>query len=292
MQRSALSLLPLTMLSALNMMPCAVSADHPPAHWIEPQAPIKLFANTYYVGTRGLAAVLITSAQGHVLIDAALPQSADAIAANVRALGFKLKDVKWILNSHAHSDHAGGIASLQSMTGAKIASSAYGAETMRAGRATQRDPQYALGDAIPKLAAVEVLSDRQTLSVGDIKLTMHQTPGHTPGGTSWTWRACEQNKCLDFVYADSLTAVSDDSFKYGGDARYPEALEDFRGTLARIASLQCDVLITPHPEASDLWTRVDRSKLTDPTACRRYADHAAEKLEQRLHNEAAQGSRR
>ena len=163
---------------------------------------------------------------------------------------------------------------------------------MRAGRATDRDPQYAFGDSIPKLAAVEVLSDRQTLIVGDITLTMHQTPGHTPGGTSWTWRSCEQTKCLDFVYADSLTAVSDGSFKYGGDARYPEALEDFRGTLARIASLKCDVLITPHPEASDLWTRIDRSTLTDPTACRRYADHAAEKLEQRLRNESAQGNRR
>ena len=173
------------------------------------------------------------------------------------------------------------------MTGAKVASSAYGAQTMQAGRATNRDPQYSLADSIPEVAEVEVLEDHQTLSVGNITLTMHSTPGHTPGGTSWTWRACEQNKCLNFVYADSLTAVSDSTFKYGGDDRYPDALKDFRRTLERIASLDCDILITPHPEASDLWTRIDRSALTDPTACKRYADQATENLEKRLRDEAS-----
>lgn len=279
--RSALTL-------AICMFSFSTPAAEPPALWTQPQQPLQLFANTYYVGTRGLSAVLISSERGHVLIDAGLPQSADAIAANIRALGFKLQDVRWILNSHAHSDHAGAIAALQAMTGAKVASSAYGAQTMQAGRATERDPQHALGDTIPRVAAVEVLKDRQTLNVGDIALTMHETPGHTPGGTSWTWRACEAGKCLSFVYADSLTAVSDASFKYGGDARYPEALADLRGTLARIAALECDVLITPHPEASDLWTRIDRSALTDVTACRRYADNATRRLEDRLRKEAAQ----
>lgn len=293
MQRSALTLLVSTIVGLLSSLSGhAAPADKPPPHWVQPQAPVKLFGNTFYVGTRGLSAVLVTSAQGHVLIDTGLPQSADAIAANIRALGFKLQDIKWILNSHAHSDHAGGIAALQRMTGASVASSAYGAHTMQAGRATERDPQYTLADTIPKVAAVEVFADRQSLSLGNITLTMHYTPGHTPGGTSWTWRACEQSQCLDFVYADSLTAVSDATFKYSGDDRYPNALEDFRNTLARVASLKCDVLITPHPEASDLWTRIDRSALTDPDACRRYADHAAEKLEQRLRNEAAQAKRR
>ena len=293
MQRSAFHFILLSILGASSTGTTlssaqAIAADHPPAHWVQPQSPIKLFANTHYVGTRGLSSVLVTSAEGHVLIDTGLPQSADVIAQNIRTLGFELGDVKWILNSHAHSDHAGGIAMLQQMTGAKVASSAYGAQTMQAGRATNRDPQYSLADSIPKVAAVEVLEDRQTLSVGNITLTMHSTPGHTPGGTSWTWRSCEQNKCRNFVYADSLSAVSDSTFKYGGDDRYPDALEDFRRTLARIASLECDILITPHPEASDLWSRIDSSALVDATACKRYADQATAKLESRLRDEATQ----
>jgi metallo-beta-lactamase class B len=276
-------------LAVFSVSAVSAAAAEPPALWIQPQPAFKLFANTYYVGTRGLSAVLITSPQGHVLIDTGLPQSAATIAANIRALNFKVEDVKWILNSHAHSDHAGGIAALQAMSGAKVATSAYSAQTLQAGHATERDPQHALGDTVAKVATVEVLDDRQVIRIGDVALTMHHTPGHTPGSTSWTWRACEQDKCLDFAYADSLTAVSDSSFKYGGDARYPNALEDFRSTLARVASLNCDVLLTPHPEASDLWTRIDSSALIDTTACRRYANHATQKLEDRVRNEAAEG---
>lgn len=257
----------------------------PPAHWTQPQQAFKLFGNTYYVGTRGLSALLITSDQGHVLIDTGLPQSAELIEANIRGLGFDFKDVKWILNSHAHSDHAGGIAALQAKSGAKVASSAYGAQTMRAGRATDRDPQHALGDKIPPIAAVEILKDRQALNLGELKLTMHETPGHTPGGTSWTWRACEAGTCLNFVYADSLTSVSDASFKYSGDARYPEALADLRRTFARIASLECDVLITPHPEATNLWTRVESGTLAQDTGCRDYVEAAEKQLERRLQKE-------
>src|SRR5690606_1534479 len=137
------------------------------------------------------------------------------------------EDVKLIVNSHTHSDHAGGIAELQRLSGAKVVASPAAAASLERGRGGKDDPQDEYGDSFPRVTSVETIADRQSLEVGEISLTVHFTPGHTPGGTSWTRRSCEQDRCLNLVYADSLTAVSDDSFKYTGDERYPAALKDF-----------------------------------------------------------------
>src|SRR5690606_18579436 len=140
---------------------------------------------------------------------------------------------------------------------------------------------------------VQVVRDKQTLEAGSIEITVQDTPGHTPGGTSWTWRSCEGERCLNMVYADSLTPVSDDSFMFTGDKRYPTALQDFTRTIGRIESLPCDVLIAAHPEFADLWQRVERREqgdenaLIDPQACKRYAQAGRERLEERIGRERA-----
>ncbi|QOY96505.1 subclass B3 metallo-beta-lactamase [Massilia sp. UMI-21] len=178
--------------------------------------PFNIHGNTYYVGTAGLSALLVTSPQGHVLLDGALPQSAPLIRKNIEALGFKMRDVKLILNSHAHFDHAGGIAALQKLSGATVVHSPHGAQVLRDGTPGTDDPQYDPKDRfhIPKLAQVKEVADGQTLSVGPLRFTAHATPGHTPGGITWSWQSCEGKACLDMVYADSLTPVSTDGF-YG-----------------------------------------------------------------------------
>jgi metallo-beta-lactamase class B len=240
---------------------------------------------------RGLSAVLITSAVGHVLIDGDLPQSAPLIAQHVKQLGFKLSDVKLILNSHVHYDHAGGIAELQQVTGAKVIASDIAARVLRTGKTERNDPQFEIMKPYPAVSAVEALGARETVNVGKLQLKVIHTPGHTPGGTSWSWQSCEGKRCLNMIYGDSLNAVSDDSFKYSGDARYPNAATDMTASIAALAAAPCDILIAAHPNLTGLLSVIDehgkgdREKLVDPSSCKRYAAASKERFEKRLADE-------
>src|SRR5687768_17303495 len=168
--------------------------------WNQAQAPFRIFGNTYYVGPRGLSSVLVTSPAGHVLIDGALPQSAPLIARHVEQLGFKMKDVKFILNSHVHYDHAGGIAELQKLSGAKVIGSDLAVNVLRSGKVDRTDPQFGHLLAYPGASNVESLGARKSVDLGSLHLNVIHTPGHTPGGTSWTWKSCEGARCLTVVY--------------------------------------------------------------------------------------------
>lgn len=254
------------------------------AAWNAPQAPLRLFGNTYYVGTRGLSALLITSNEGHILIDAGLPSSAPLILANVAALGFRASDIRIILNSHAHYDHAGGIAALQEITGARVIASAASARVIQLGLPDHDDPQHGIALPMPPVRDIEVLGAEQVVRLGPLALTRHATGGHTPGGTTWSWRSCDGARCLDFVYADSQSPISEDGFRFTGGTRYPTAIADFERGHALLEALSCDVLITPHPGASSLWERATTAPegLIDRQACKRYAASARRALQARL----------
>jgi metallo-beta-lactamase class B len=257
------------------------------AGWDEPRAPFRLHGNTYYVGTNGLAALLITSPEGHVLIDGALPSSAPQILQSIRALGFDPRDVRLILNSHAHFDHAGGLAALQRASGARVAASAASAAVLERGTSMPGDPQHGVLLDFPAVAGVQRFAEGETLRVGPIAVTAHATPGHTQGGTTWTWRSCEGAECRDMVYADSYSPISADGFRYSDSRDYPTAVTDFERGFAAIEALPCDILITPHPAGSQLWARLERGRdaLVDPSACRRYAASGRQALQRRLDTE-------
>ncbi len=262
--------------------------------WNAPHEPLRIFGNTYWVGTDGLGAILITSDEGHVLIDGGLAESARPIAESIVALGFALDDVELILNSHAHYDHAGGIAALAAATGASVAASPPSARVLEAGQSGPEDPQYGVLFPIDPVDDVRVIADGETLRVGPLEVTAHFTPGHTPGGTSWSWRSCEGDRCIDLVYADSQTPVSADGFLYARNTTYPEAIADFERGHALIERLPCDILLTPHPGASGMWERIAAGReapggLIDAEGCRRYATAAREALSQRLAREQAEG---
>jgi metallo-beta-lactamase class B len=263
----------------------------PCAEWNAPQRPFRIHGNSYYVGTHGLGAILVTSDSGHVLIDGGLPESAPLILENIRALGFRPEDVRLILNSHAHYDHGGGIAALQRATGATVAASRWSAPVLERGNSGPGDPQYGVLLSYPATAAVRVLADGETVRVGPLALTAHATPGHTPGGTTWSWRACEAGRCLDLVYADSQTPVSADGFYFTRSQSYPTAIQDFERGFATLESLSCDVLVTPHPGVSGLWDRLaarergNPDALVDREACRRYAATARQALARRVATE-------
>ena len=259
------------------------------AAWNKPHQPFRIYGNTYYVGTDGLSSILITSEGGHILIDGALSESAPLIVADIRSLGFRIEDVKFIVNSHAHFDHAGGIAELQRLSGARVAASQWTADVMNKGAVPRDDPQFGTLAPIARVARIETIRDGQTLSAGAATVTAHFTPGHTPGGTSWTWRSCESGRCLNLVYADSLTPVSAAGFLFSRRKAHPRA-DDFERSFSFLESTPCDILVTPHPEASNLWQHLEQrdfrpDALIDPSACRVLAERSREQLRKRLGTE-------
>ncbi len=263
------------------------------ANWFADQQPLRIYGNTYYVGTRGLSSILITSPRGDVVIDGGLSENAPLILAHIRALGFRVEDVKLVLNTHAHYDHAGGIAELARASGATVAASPASAAWLEHGKPGKNDPQFGLGLDYPPVPHVRVIHDGEVLRVGDLALTAHFTPGHTPGGTSWSWQSCETSRCLQIVDGDSQTAVSADGFLFTRNDTYPNALADFEHGLTTLEHLRCDILLTPHPDASHLWERIAAREagtpdaLIDSTACRRYAAAARTAIAQRVAKERA-----
>lgn len=241
--------------------------------WNRDAEPKRVFGNTYSVGTEGLTSLLVTSPEGHVLLDGALPQSAALIDAHVRALGFQTEDVKLILVSHGHYDHAGGVAALARFTGARVGASPPTAKALRAGVNTPDDPQVGFGpefNGFPAVTEVDELEDGEVVRVGDVAITVYHIPGHAPGSTAYTWRSCEDAVCKDVVYADSLSAVAAPGFRYSDDRAY---VERFRRSLEKVSGLPCDVLLAPHPFAAEGKT------------CRTYAAEAMERLDRRLAEE-------
>lgn len=254
----------------------------PCEEWNRPQAAFRVHGDTWYVGTAGVSAVLITSGDGHILIDGGLPQSAPLIVENIRKAGFRLEDVKIILNSHTHYDHAGGIASLQRASGARVFASPASQRALEHGGPLEEDPQFAFGPAhnnFPAVRRVRVVRDGETLRLGKIEVTANFTPGHTAGGTTWTWRSCADHDCANIVYADSLNAVSAPGFRFDEPAR----LAEFRRSIERVEALPCDILLAAHPVAIDMAARLPN--LRDDGACRRYAQGARQRLEARLEEE-------
>jgi metallo-beta-lactamase class B len=260
--------------------------------WNQPFEPVHLFANVWHVGTAGLGSVLITSAKGHILIDGGLPQTAPLIAENIRKAGFRLQDVKLLVNSHTHYDHAGGLAALQRASGAKVAASPAGKRALEHGGPLEDDPQFAFGpkdNDYPAVRDVRAIADGETLRVGKLAITAHFTPGHTPGGTSWSWRACEGKQCLNFVYADSLNSVSAPGFRFSADAA---RVTEFERSIAVVEKLPCDVILAAHPYAVEFERKAKEAgagagskAFIDPQGCASYAAGARQRLATRLAEE-------
>lgn len=257
--------------------------------WNDPAPPAPVFGNTWYVGTCGIAAILITSDEGHVLVDGGTPKAAPLILANIAALGFRPQDVRLILSSHEHFDHAGALAALKRATGAQVAALAAEAPVLETGKPVPDDPQYGQLDGFDPVTVDRVLADGDSVTLGKLAVTAHATPAHSPGSTSWTWQSCTPDfSCRMIAYADSATAISADGYRF---VDHPERVAAVRQGLSAIAALPCDILLTPHPSASATLERIGGdAPLVDPSACATYAATALERFEQRLDTEG--GKRR
>jgi metallo-beta-lactamase class B len=253
--------------------------------WDTPAPPRRIFGNTWYVGTCGIAVLLVTSDQGHVLIDGGTEAAPPIVLANIRALGFEPSDVKLIVASHMHHDHVGGLAALQAATGAQVKVRAPALAAARRGKGDRSDPQFLESTSFTGVPTASLLAEDGVALVGTLELKAHATPGHTPGGTSWTWRSCEGERCLDMAYVDSLSAISDDEYRF---VDHPDDVSAFRAGIDRVAALPCDLLVTPHPIVSNLFARLrgaEGANMVETGACVRLAESARARLDARLAEE-------
>jgi metallo-beta-lactamase class B len=249
----------------------------------DPAPPLHIFGNVYDVGTCEITVLLITSPKGHILLDGATEEAAPSIATNIERLGFRLKDVKRIGISHEHFDHVGGVAELQRRTGAALMSMPPAYLALTTGQPEKRDPQFGVLKPFPPANVGIMLSNGFLVSQGPLRLIAWATPGHVPGSTSWSWRSCDARRCVNMVYADSVTAVSSDSYRFSDHPKYVAA---FRNSLNLIGNLGCGLLITPHPGASNLIDRLDgKAPLIAPGQCRDYARRGRAALDERLAKE-------
>jgi metallo-beta-lactamase class B len=256
--------------------------------WNAPQEPFRIYGNTWYVGTAGLTALLIEADEGLILIDGALPQSSPLIEASIRKLGFDPLDIRAILLSHAHFDHAGGINALQRLSGATVYTSPDGAKVLQSGLLQEDDPQFPHGPENSSFAAVrnvKGIADGERVTVGGVDVKAVHTPGHTPGGITWTWESCALGTCYDIVYADSLTAVSAEGYRFSDGPAANQMIE----SAGAISDLDCDILLTPHPfffgMQEKLAKRDEGNPFVNNVACMIYAETALDWLEQRLDSE-------
>lgn len=232
-----------------------------PAAWTRPTAPFRVVGDIYYVGTEGLSSFLIVGPQGDVLIDGTMPENPPLIEANIRKLGFDPRDVKILLLSHAHFDHAGGLAQLKADTGARLLVSQADRESVETGL-HGGETTYPRG-RYPKAKVDATLKDGETVSLGPIQLTAVLTPGHTPGCTTWTLTTREGARDLKVVMPCSLTVAGNVLI---GNKTYPGIVGDFRRSLDRVAAMKADVVLTAHPEFAQMMQRKARRDAGDAEA--------------------------
>jgi metallo-beta-lactamase class B len=251
--------------------------------WDKPGPPFRIYGNSYYVGTCGISAILITSNDGHVLIDGGTEAGADIIAENIKSLGFSMNDVRFLLHSHEHFDHVAGLAKLQELSSAKLFASPEAAPVLQSGIASKHDPQAGMHEKFPPSNVGEIIKVGQSLTLGNLTFLPIATPGHTQGALSWQWQSCENTECVIIVYADSLSPISHDSYLF---SEHPQYVDDYKIGIRNLSLLECEILLTPHPSASKMRKNLlSPEGLFDKNSCKNYAESISNRLNKRLENE-------
>lgn len=251
--------LALALIAALLAAPAAAGLD-PPA-WTEPVAPFRIAGDIYYVGTKGLAAYLIKTPGGLVLLDGPMAENVPAIERSIAALGFRVADIKWLILTHAHFDHAGGLAALKRDSGAAMLAPAAERPALESGRPPS-ETSYGLITFAP-VKVDRVVADGAALDLGGLALTPVVTPGHTPGCTSWVTTTVERGRTLRVVFPCSLTVAGN---RLIGNPGYPGIVEDFRASFPRVAALEADIVLPAHPELGQVHERHARQAAGDADA--------------------------
>ncbi|WGD54715.1 BJP family subclass B3 metallo-beta-lactamase [Bradyrhizobium sp. CB1650] len=211
--------------------------------WTAPFEPFQLIGNIYYVGTDGIAVYIIKTPQGLILMDTALQESTGMIKDNIAKLGFKVTDIKYILNTHAHLDHTGGFAEIKKETGAQLVAGERDRPLLEGGYYPGDEKNEDL--AFPAVKVDRAVKEGDKVTLGDTTLTAHATPGHSPGCTSWEMTVKDGSKDRKVLFFCSGTVALN---RLVGQPTYPGIVDDYRATYAKAKAMKIDVLLGPHPE--------------------------------------------
>lgn len=259
------------------LWPALLSAQADPTSrsWNQPVEPFRIAGNLYYVGASDVTSFLIATPEGHILLDSGFEETVPLIRESMKKLGFKLEDVKVLLNSHAHYDHAGGLATLRELTGAQLVSSE--ADAALLARGGRGDP--VLGDqfGFKPVKADRIIGDRETVRLGGTTMTARLTPGHTPGCTTWTMQVDDGGRKRDVVFLCSVSVLSAELLKE--NPKYPRIASDFARTFETLESLPCDIFLAAHGGFFDLEGKSERLRkgeggnpFVDPQGYRAYVE--------------------
>ncbi len=254
-----------------------------------PQAAFKISDDIYYVGTVDVTSYLIDGGDGLIVTDGGYASSAPIIEANIKALGFDIKNVKVLLNSHAHFDHSAGLARLKADSGAKFYAAPGDVPVLESGGKADFSP------GIPAFAPIKVdaqIKDGEKITVGKATLTMHITPGHTRGCTSWTMQTKIDGKPVNVLMVCSLTVLP--QYRLVKNPSYPGIADDFKKSVATLRSLPCDVMLASHGSMFNMKAKIEKmapgaaSPFIDPQGCRRYLDDSAKIIDETIAKESTQ----
>jgi metallo-beta-lactamase class B len=237
----------------------------------QPVPPFQVAGNLYYVGAKEVASFLITTQSGHFLLDGGFAETAPQIEQNIQQLGFKIEDVKILVNSHAHFDHAGGLAELKQKSGANFIASAGDAQLLKNGG----HGDFRFGDTLlfPPVEPDQIIRDGESIRLGHQVMTAHSTPGHTKGNTTWTTKIRVGEKSYDVVFVGSQSALD---YRFVGRESYPGIRADFEKSFAVLKSLPCDIFLGSHGSFFDFVQKRERllhgetTAFVDPDGYNRY----------------------
>ena len=265
-------------------------ADPVSRSWNQPVEPFRIISNVYYVGATDIASYLIATPKGHIVIDGGFVETAPMILRNIEKLGFDPHDVRIILNSHAHYDHAGGIAALRDYTGATFIASEADAPVLA--RGGKDDPQFGDRYPFPPIEPDQLLREADRIALGGSILTAHLTPGHTKGCTTFTMKAREKGKVYDIVFVCSASAP--DEYRLTGNALYPDVANDYRRTFATLRALPVDIFLGAHGSIFGLADKMARrakgetpNPFLDRDGYKRYVDAAEKHFNEMLAQQSA-----
>lgn len=269
----------------------ALAADPPMlAQMNSPHAPFKLTDEIYYVGTKDVTAFAIDTGAGLIVTDGGFEQTAPQIIANLKTLGFDIKNVKILLNSHGHVDHAGGLAPLKAASGATFYAARGDAAVLESGGAAD----FALGGGKLQFPAIKpdiVFDDGAKIKLGKVELTEHVTAGHTRGCSSWTMTAHIGGKPANVLFICSLTVLP--MYSLVTKPSYPGIADDFKKSIATLRAQPCEVFLSSHARfftLEDKYKKVQagtKDAFIDPAGCKAFIDGAEKNVNAKIAKERA-----
>jgi metallo-beta-lactamase class B len=266
---------------------CAQAND-----WMEPFPPFRIAGNLYYVGTKGLANYLITTPQGHILINSDLEANVPLIRASVEKLGFKFTDVKILLISHAHWDHDAGSAMIKKLTGAKYMVMDADVPVVESGGKTDFQYRNTPSSLYPPTKVDQVLHDGEEVTLGGTVLVAHLTPGHTKGCTTWTMKVSDAGNTYNAVIVGSPNV--NPGYKLVNNALYPQIAEDYARMFKVLKSLPCDLFLGAHGSYFNMEAKYARMKeggrnpLIDPEGYKTFVAQKEQEFRTELAKQAVQ----